>query len=99
MALHISRDGHAGRFDLLGIKPAALQGHQAVLAKRNGVAARSQAGAAATMGLLGGAEIGAIVGADSNTVKARLFRARDKLRGRLGKYFRIGREAVTFKRA
>jgi RNA polymerase sigma-70 factor, ECF subfamily len=45
------------------------------------------------------AEIGAIVGADSNTVKARLFRARDKLRGRLGKYFRIGREAVTFKRA
>ncbi len=45
------------------------------------------------------AEIGAIVGVDSNTVKARLFRARDKLRGRLGRYFRIGREAVTFKRA
>ncbi len=45
------------------------------------------------------AEIGAIVGADSNTVKARLFRARDKLRARLGWYFRIGREAVTFKRA
>jgi len=32
-------------------------------------------------------------------VKARLFRARDKMRVRLGKYFRIGREAVTFKRA
>ncbi len=45
------------------------------------------------------AEIAAIVGADSNTVKARLFRARDKLRARLGKYFRIGREAATFKRA
>lgn len=45
------------------------------------------------------AEIGAIVGADSNTVKARLFRAREKLRARLGWYFRIGRETVTFKRA
>ncbi len=45
------------------------------------------------------AEIGAITGVDANTVKARLFRARDKLRARLGWYFRIGREAVTFKRA
>jgi len=45
------------------------------------------------------AEIGAIVGADSNAVKARLFRARDKLRARLERYFRIGREAVTVKRA
>lgn len=45
------------------------------------------------------AEIGAVVGADANTVKARLFRARDKLRARLDKYFRIGREAVTVKRA
>jgi RNA polymerase sigma-70 factor (ECF subfamily) len=45
------------------------------------------------------AEIAAIVGADSNAVKARLFRARDKLRARLGWYFRIGRETVTFKRA
>lgn len=45
------------------------------------------------------ADIGAIVGADSNTVKARLFRARDKLRARLERYFRIGREAVTVKRA
>jgi len=45
------------------------------------------------------AEIGAITGVDPNTVKARLFRARDKLRARLGKYFRIGRETVTFKRA
>lgn len=45
------------------------------------------------------AEIAAVVGADPNTVKARLFRARDKLRARLGRYFRIGRETVTFKRA
>ena len=45
------------------------------------------------------AEIGDIVGADSNTVKARLFRARDKLRAKLERYFRIGREAVTVKRA
>ena len=45
------------------------------------------------------AEVGAIVGVDANTVKARLFRARDKLRARLDKYFRIGREAVTVKRA
>jgi len=45
------------------------------------------------------AEIAAITGVDANTVKARLFRARDKLRARLGWYFRIGREAVTFKRA
>ena len=45
------------------------------------------------------AEIAAITGVDANTVKARLFRARDKLRARLGRYFRIGREAVTFKRA
>jgi len=45
------------------------------------------------------AEVGAIVGADPNTVKARLFRARDKLRARLERYFRIGLEAVTVKRA
>ena len=45
------------------------------------------------------AEVAAVVGVDTNTVKARLFRARDKLRGKLGKYFRNGREAVTFKRA
>ena len=45
------------------------------------------------------AEIGAIVGADANTVKARLFRARDKLRASLNRYFRIGREAVTVRRA
>jgi RNA polymerase sigma-70 factor (ECF subfamily) len=45
------------------------------------------------------AEIGAVVGADSNAVKARLFRARDKLRARLDRYFRIGRDAVTVKRA
>lgn len=45
------------------------------------------------------AEVGAIVGADANTVKARLFRAREKLRARLDRYFRIGREAVTVKRA
>jgi RNA polymerase sigma-70 factor (ECF subfamily) len=45
------------------------------------------------------AEIAAVVGADSNTVKARLFRAREKLRHRLDRYFRIGREAARFKRA
>jgi len=45
------------------------------------------------------AEIGAIVGADSNAVKARLFRARDKLRASLGGYFRIGRETGRVKRA
>ena len=45
------------------------------------------------------AEIAAVVGADSNAVKARLFRARDKLRASLGRYFRIGRETATVKRA
>ena len=45
------------------------------------------------------AEIGVIVGADSNTVKARLFRARDKLRASLGRYFRNGRETATVRRA
>lgn len=45
------------------------------------------------------AEIAAIVGADANTVKARLFRAREKLRARLNRYFRIGRETATLKRA
>ena len=44
-------------------------------------------------------QIGAIVGADPNTVKARLFRAREKLRVRLDQYFRIGREAATLRRA
>ena len=45
------------------------------------------------------AEIAAVVGADSNTVKVRVFRAREKLRARLDRYFRIGDEAVTVKRA
>jgi RNA polymerase sigma-70 factor (ECF subfamily) len=45
------------------------------------------------------AEIAAVVGADSGTVKGRLFRAREKLRSRLDRYFRIGHEAVTVKRA
>jgi RNA polymerase sigma-70 factor (ECF subfamily) len=45
------------------------------------------------------AEIAVVVGADSGTVKGRLFRAREKLRARLDRYFRIGREAVTVKRA
>jgi len=45
------------------------------------------------------AEVAAIVGVDSGTVKGRLFRAREKLRTRLDRYFRIGREAVTVKRA
>lgn len=45
------------------------------------------------------AEIAAIVGADANTVKARLFRAREKLRARLDRYFRNGHETATLKRA
>jgi RNA polymerase sigma-70 factor (ECF subfamily) len=45
------------------------------------------------------AEIAAVVGADSGTVKSRLFRAREKLRARLDRYFRIGHETVTVKRA
>jgi RNA polymerase sigma-70 factor, ECF subfamily len=45
------------------------------------------------------AEIAAVVGADAGAVKGRLFRAREKLRTRLDRYFRIGREAVTVKRA
>jgi len=45
------------------------------------------------------AEIAAVVGADSGTVKGRLFRAREKLRARLDRYFRIGHETVTVKRA
>lgn len=45
------------------------------------------------------AEIAAVVGADSGAVKARLFRAREKLRVRLEQYFRIGSETATVKRA
>jgi RNA polymerase sigma-70 factor (ECF subfamily) len=45
------------------------------------------------------AEIAAVVGADPGTVKGRLFRAREKLRTSLDRYFRIGHEAVTVKRA
>jgi len=45
------------------------------------------------------AEIAVIVGADSGAVKARLFRARAKLRVRLEQYFRIGPETATVKRA
>jgi len=45
------------------------------------------------------AEIGEIVGVDANTVKARLFRAREKLRAKLERYFRGGREAATLRRA
>ena len=45
------------------------------------------------------AEIAVVVGADLGAVKGRLFRAREKLRIRLDQYFRIGREAVTVKRA
>ncbi|MEK6334432.1 MAG: RNA polymerase sigma factor [Acidobacteriota bacterium] len=44
-------------------------------------------------------EIAAVVGADSGAVKARLFRARERLRVRLDRYFRIGRETATVKRA
>ncbi|HVS20347.1 MAG TPA: sigma-70 family RNA polymerase sigma factor [Pyrinomonadaceae bacterium] len=44
------------------------------------------------------AEIAAVVGADSNTVKGRLFRAREKLRARLDRYLRIGRETASARR-
>ena len=44
------------------------------------------------------AEIASVVGADANIVKARLFRAREKLRARLDRYFRIGREPVSMRR-
>lgn len=44
-------------------------------------------------------EIAAVVGADSGAVKARLFRAREKLRVKLERYFRIGRETATVRRA
>jgi len=40
------------------------------------------------------AEIAAVVGADVGTVKSRLFRARETMRQRLAKYFRIGPEAA-----
>ena len=43
-------------------------------------------------------EIAAIVGADSNTVKQRLFRAREKLRAKLDRYFQIGRESASMRR-
>jgi len=41
----------------------------------------------------------ALTRVDANTVKARLFRAREKLRAKLDRYFRTGREAATLKRA
>jgi len=44
------------------------------------------------------AEIAEVVGADPGTVKQRLFRAREKLRARLERYFRIGREAASVRR-
>lgn len=45
------------------------------------------------------AEIAVVVGADSGTVKSRLFRARERLRVRLDRYFRIGHETATVRRA
>ena len=44
------------------------------------------------------AEIAEVVGAEPGTVKQRLFRAREKLRARLDRYFRIGREAASVRR-
>jgi len=44
------------------------------------------------------AEVAAVVGVDANTVKARLFRARERLRARLDRYLRIGREPVSASR-
>ena len=44
------------------------------------------------------AEIAEVVGADPGAVKQRLFRAREKLRARLDRYFRISREAASVRR-
>jgi RNA polymerase sigma-70 factor (ECF subfamily) len=44
------------------------------------------------------AEISEVVGADPGAVKQRLFRAREKLRARLDRYFRISREAASVRR-
>jgi len=41
------------------------------------------------------AEIAEVVGADEGAVKQRLFRAREKLRAQLDRYFRVGREASS----
>jgi len=45
------------------------------------------------------AEVAAVVGTDVGTVKARLHRARERLRQELAQYFNIGREIVTVERA
>ena len=45
------------------------------------------------------AEVAAVVGTDVGTVKARLYRARERLRQELAQYFNIGREIVTVERA
>src|SRR5438270_446376 len=49
--LHVTRDGYASSLNLLGIEPATLQRHQTILAKRDRVPARGQAGAAAAVHL------------------------------------------------
>jgi len=51
VALHIARDGNARGLNLLGIQPAPLEGHQAVLAEGDRMAARGQAGAVAAVHL------------------------------------------------
>jgi RNA polymerase sigma-70 factor (ECF subfamily) len=44
------------------------------------------------------AEIADVVGADPNAVKQRLFRAREKLRARLDRYFQPSREVASVRR-
>jgi len=44
------------------------------------------------------AEVAAVLGVETNAVKARLFRAREKLRARLDRYLRLGRETVSARR-
>lgn len=44
------------------------------------------------------AEIAQVVGAEAGTVKQRIFRARETLRARLDRYFRIGREPASLRR-
>jgi hypothetical protein len=51
VALHVTRDRHAGSLDLPDIQPATLQGHQAELAESHGVTAGGKTSAAAAVHL------------------------------------------------
>lgn len=104
--------GREAGLDELGTEPASGDGHSPMASVLEGELAAEVERAVASLPPLQRealvlfeyeelslAEIAAVVGADSNTVKARLFRAREKLRNRLDRYFRIGRDAGKLKRA